>query len=132
MSKVNPPPSLRIPPTLAQLQDTRVYFEQINRILFQLWTRTGGGNDTVSDLEDSALYDVGIKGAEIAEIIKQIEELRVQIAFSDGMEQVLISALSPQEVYMQDAQPSSTGKPFLWVQTGLPGGGISLWADDGN
>lgn len=47
------------------------------RYLYDLRERTGGGNDAISSLEDSALYDVGIKGAEIAEIIKQIEELKV-------------------------------------------------------
>ena len=83
MNKVNPPPSLRIPATLLTQQDTRVYFEQINRILFQLWTRTGGGDDIVATLEDSALYDVGIKGAEIAELIKQVEELRVLMAVQE-------------------------------------------------
>lgn len=83
-TKVNPPPSLRIPPTLAVNQDTRVYLEQVNRILFQLWQRTGGGTDAIADVEDSALYDVGIKGAEIAEITKALDDLRVQIAFLDS------------------------------------------------
>lgn len=53
------------------------------RYLYDLRERTGGDDDAVAALEDSALYDVGIKGAEIAEIIKQIEELRIQLAFLD-------------------------------------------------
>jgi len=50
MSLVNPPPALRLPESLRQNNEVRIYFEQINRILFQLWTRTGGGNDNISDL----------------------------------------------------------------------------------
>lgn len=53
------------------------------RFLYDLWSRTGGGNDAVSDLQDSALYDVGIKGAEIAEIVKQLEELRIQLTIAE-------------------------------------------------
>jgi len=53
------------------------------RFFYDLWSRTGGGNDAVSDLQDSALYDVGIKGAEIAEIVKQLEELRIQLTIAE-------------------------------------------------
>lgn len=129
-TKVNPPPSLRIPPTLAVNQDTRVYLEQVNRILFQLWQRTGGGTDAIADVEDSALYDVGIKGAEIAEITKALDDLRVQMACSE-VTPGMIEAVSPRQVYVQDDQPGLTGVPYLWVQTGLPGGGFTLWAEDG-
>lgn len=57
------------------------------RFLYDMWLRSGGGNDALSNLEDSALYDVGIKGAEIAEITKQIEELRIQ-------SEIIISSVS--------------------------------------
>ncbi len=120
-----------IPAKWARDPDLGPTVQYLWKFLYDLWQRTGGGNDAISDIEDSALYDVGIKGAEIAEINKQLEELKLQIAFQDGTEIPLISALSPQEVYMQDDAPASTGKPFIWVETGLPGGGISLWADDG-
>lgn len=49
MAKVNPPPALRIPAKFNDDQELRAYFQQIGTILFQLWTRTGGGNDTVTD-----------------------------------------------------------------------------------
>jgi hypothetical protein len=47
--KVNPPPALRIPPKVNEDPELRAYFEQIGTILFQLWTRTGSGNDSVAD-----------------------------------------------------------------------------------
>lgn len=71
MSKVNPPPALRLPLSLAQNQEARVYFEQINKILFQLWTRTGGGNDDINDL----LNDQSAIEGEVNEALGQIENV---------------------------------------------------------
>ena len=36
----------------------------------------------------------------------------------------------PQNLFVQNAAPVYAG-PYLWVQTGLAGGGITLWAEDG-
>ena len=36
-----------------------------------------------------------------------------------------------QEIYVQSNQPVSTGKPYMWIQTGLPGEGVTLWVDNG-
>ena len=47
MAKVNPPPHLKIPKDFFEKKDKRTYFQQIEFILFQLWTKTGGGADTV-------------------------------------------------------------------------------------
>lgn len=71
MSRVNPPPALRLPPSLAQNQEARVYFEQINKILFQLWARTGGGNDDINDL----LNDQSAIEGEVNEALGQIENV---------------------------------------------------------
>lgn len=71
MSLVNPPPALRLPEFLRQNNEARIYFEQINRILFQLWTRTGGGNDDILDL----LYDQSAIEGEINEALGQIENV---------------------------------------------------------
>ena len=49
MAKVNPPPQLRIPPQFLKDKETRKFFEQQNQILFQLFTRTGGSVDFVSN-----------------------------------------------------------------------------------
>ena len=71
MANVNPPPALRLPESLRQNQEARVYFEQIQRILFQLWTRTGGGNDDINDL----LYDQSAMEGEVNEALGQIENV---------------------------------------------------------
>jgi len=49
--KVNPPPQIRIPDKFFDDPETRSFFEQQQLILFQLWNRTGGNTDLVSDLE---------------------------------------------------------------------------------
>jgi len=51
-TKVNPPPALRIPDQFFTDPDTRAFFEQQREILFQLWNRTGGSEDSVSSTEE--------------------------------------------------------------------------------
>lgn len=93
MSRVNPPPALRLPLSLAQNQEARVYFEQINKILFQLWTRTGGGND---DVADSGL-DAGVadnKGTQALTILNQyIQETGVDLATTEARAAQALQAL---------------------------------------
>jgi hypothetical protein len=36
----------------------------------------------------------------------------------------------PREVFIQNTQPADTGLPYLWIQTGLPGGGHTIWFND--
>lgn len=36
-----------------------------------------------------------------------------------------------QQVFVQDLQPATTGIPYIWIQTGLVGGGISIWSHNG-
>jgi len=45
---VNPPPLIRIPDQFFNDPETRFFFEQQQKILFQLWNRTGGSNDSVA------------------------------------------------------------------------------------
>ena len=71
MALVNPPPALRLPQVLRENQEARVYFEQIQKILFQLWARTGGGNDDVNDL----LNDQSAMEGEVNEALGQIENV---------------------------------------------------------
>ena len=36
-----------------------------------------------------------------------------------------------QHVFVQDSAPNFNGLSGLWVQTGLPGGGMTIWIEDG-
>jgi hypothetical protein len=48
VATVNPPPRLRPPKALIKDAESLAWFEQVNTILFQLYTRTGGGEDVVN------------------------------------------------------------------------------------
>jgi hypothetical protein len=52
MSRVNPPPHLRIPRKFFDDAETRPYFQQLEFMMFQLWARTGGGNDAVESANE--------------------------------------------------------------------------------
>ena len=51
--KVNPPPGLRIPQAFLNDPETREYISQLNTIIFQLYNRTGGVNDSIGDSQQS-------------------------------------------------------------------------------
>jgi hypothetical protein len=51
-TSVNPPPFLKLPPEFLKDRQTRAFIEQQNQVIFQLWNRLGGGNDSVSDLQN--------------------------------------------------------------------------------
>lgn len=49
-NNVNPPPLLRIPRAFLQDREVRAFVEQQNTIIFQLWNKTGGNNDPISEI----------------------------------------------------------------------------------
>lgn len=53
--------------------------------LRQLRDRTGGDDDSVSRLENETLFDVGIRGGDIAELQSKAEELQILAAATDGL-----------------------------------------------
>lgn len=53
MNKVNPPRQLRLPPSISSNPDLRRAFDDRDYILFQLWTRVGGGADFIDDNKTS-------------------------------------------------------------------------------
>ena len=46
----------RIPNQLTKERDVRLYFEDLERFLHDLWVRTGGGNDAISNLGIEEVY----------------------------------------------------------------------------
>lgn len=49
MTRVNPPPELRIPKKILQDPELREYFQARDFNMFQLWKRVGGGTDIVEE-----------------------------------------------------------------------------------
>ena len=72
MINVNPPPQVRIPKEFAQNKELRVFFEQQQQILFQLWNRTGGNVDEVNNL---VTRPVDSFSSQIQQLIKEADGL---------------------------------------------------------
>lgn len=47
---VNPPPQPKYPPEVQNSRGLRIFFDQIMRIILQLWKRTGGAEDAVNQV----------------------------------------------------------------------------------
>jgi hypothetical protein len=62
MAKVNPPPQIRRPQKITGDRELRPYFERLEWLLFQLWTRTGGGDDSVDDTVNNQVDTDGLFG----------------------------------------------------------------------
>lgn len=59
---VNPPPQIRRPDKITQDNALRPYFERLEWTLFQLWTRTGGPDDSVDDTANNQVDVDGLFG----------------------------------------------------------------------
>ncbi len=70
--RVNPPPQLKIPKQFLSDPVVRGYFEQNQRILYQLWRRTGGADDTIGDLVSISFSNYG---AQTQWLQKQVDGL---------------------------------------------------------
>jgi hypothetical protein len=102
MSNVNPPTALKIPAKLLADKELRVYFEQRDFIQYQLWLRTGGGNDAIEDTENGELYEPGIQTSNADELIEELEN-----------EGVTPSIVQPVEVISVLADFTTTGEQIL-------------------
>lgn len=69
---VNPPPQLSIPKQFRNDREAVAFFDQQRTILFQLWQRTGGVNDAVSDMDSSG---TGVLNAYIQQTQRQLSGL---------------------------------------------------------
>ena len=48
-SNVNPPPQIRLPKAFQQDNEIQTYFRHIDRVMLQLWKRTGGADDLIDE-----------------------------------------------------------------------------------
>ncbi len=74
---VNPPPQLRIPDSLATDRETFAYFRQVQQILFQLWNRSGGEDDSIADAQEPVIATAFAKLKELNERLGSGELLTV-------------------------------------------------------
>ena len=90
---------------------------------FPLWFNTTDGVFLV--YADSAWVEPGANFLPSGGTVGQMV-VKASVADFD-YELVDPPAPQAQEVFVQGAQPTDTGSPYLWVQTGLPNGGWTLW-----
>lgn len=53
MAEVNPPPQMKLPKEFQEKPEIREYYRHFDRMILQLWQRTGGGEDFINDTGDS-------------------------------------------------------------------------------
>lgn len=58
-NKVNPP-HMKAPLKLLQDPEFRNYFTQLDYFLYQLWQRTGGGDDFIGDSQNQKVVNVSV------------------------------------------------------------------------
>jgi len=69
---VNPPPGLRIPKAFLNDPETREYISQLNTIIFQLYRRSGGVNDVISEIGNEGVTSFP---ATLQQAIKRLDGL---------------------------------------------------------
>lgn len=74
-SNVNPPPQVRIPEAFLKDRETFAYFKQINQILFQLWVKTGGSEDPLTEADEEQGLSVGHVSGRVASLDDRLTEL---------------------------------------------------------
>ena len=94
MAVVNPPPHLLIPAAFFQEKEQRDYFTQLEFIIFQLWQRSGGGEDLL-DSTEQVLTSINSRVSRNAAKINALEKTTFDIEtvtadFTTSGRQILI------------------------------------------
>lgn len=71
--QVNPPPQHNIPKKILNDKELRDYFIYQQEYLFKLWLRTGGGDDSISSIENGELYEPGIQTSDSEELETELD-----------------------------------------------------------
>lgn len=110
MARVNPPPTLRRPPSLAKDQAADAYLRQLEWILFQLWERTGGGDDIIDDSANQNVDTDALYG-----LFAQLDELEQELNPENNMQGIS----QPQEVVVASANHTTVGNETVICTTGV-------------
>ena len=76
MNRVNPPKQLQLPESIRNNPDLKKAFDDRDYILNQMWKRTGGGSDNISDLFSEFL--------QFDELNKFNKEDRLLVSYNDN------------------------------------------------
>ena len=73
MVAANPPPILRKPKELQENPSVRAYLDSLERIVYQLWLRTGAGDDLVDGALTSDVYEAAIQSLDLEDAIEDYD-----------------------------------------------------------
>jgi hypothetical protein len=95
MSRVNPPPHVETPKEFLANKGTRSYFQQIEFMLFQLWKRTGGGDDLIEGGVDDDIDNLANISALRSKLFKLEERVNcLEDSSNDSIMNQKIAALN--------------------------------------
>ena len=56
----------------------------------------------------------------------------VELLVREGIQDIILGYVAnAKNLYVQPEEPDFRGQTGVWVQTGLPGGGFTIWFEDG-
>lgn len=93
MARVNPPRQLKLPKSVNDNPDLKKAFDDLNFIVFQLWQRTGAGDDFIQKERLEKLYssiskqDVNELNLDLKSIYTQQEEIEQKISYKTVIEE---------------------------------------------
>ena len=93
MARVNPPRQLKLPKSVSDNPDLKKAFDDLNFIVFQLWQRTGAGDDFIQKERLEKLYssiskqDVNELNLDLKSIYAQQEETEQNISYKTVIEE---------------------------------------------
>ena len=93
MARVNPPRQLKLPKSVNDNPDLKKAFDDLNFIVFQLWQRTGAGDDFIQKERLEKLYssiskqDVNELNLDLKSIYTQQEEIEQNISYKTVIEE---------------------------------------------
>lgn len=84
MARVNPPP-IKVPQSIATdlSPEGFRYLNDLTFVVFQLWERTGGGNDAVDNITSSESFETSLSSEQTQEQIADLEQIEDLIPIVD-------------------------------------------------
>lgn len=105
VERVNPPPHVNIPKKITSDPELAPYHQQVGRILFQLWTRVGGGSsDVISDADDLLSINVSALRGQIVAAAKELDEREAEVLSRLSALSGQVARLSNRLGNMEDAE----------------------------
>ena len=94
MATVNPPPALRKPSDWQKNPEIRAYIDAMERIIFQLYQRTGGSTDIINNISSSETFETSVTAGEAQERADDNEQIEDFITHYDNELNAIVTITS--------------------------------------